>query len=326
MAYQLIVVKQEGNYDISEFAGNFTLQDNIDSLGVEFSFSVGVSDERYFTKFSVEVGDIILFRNVDEIFRGIIVQKNLSGKTEQSFKAYDFCWYLNKSKIIKQLNGINASEAIKQICSELDIKVGEIPPMKCNINHIYYDKTAADIIDDILEQETKETGKIYFKEMKGDSFYIFEKSSLTIKPMFQPAINIAPFPVGEVLGNVNQTWSIEEMKNAVKIVSGSEKSVRILGEAKAEQEIQKYGLLQEIESIDEKEFNKAQNIAENKLKQYNKVKQTLSVDLLGEDNTRAGRVITFDDKNIAGNFLITNCQHTISSGIHTMTLELEVIV
>ncbi len=325
MAYQVIIVKQNQCYDVSDIAGNISWNDNIDSLGMEFCFSVAVSDEKYFTKFVIEVGDMVLFRKEYEIFRGIIVSKTISETTEQNFKAYDFCWYFNKSKIIKQFNGINASRAIQQLCDELNIKVGEIASMRSNIKHIYYDKTVADIIEDILEQETAETAKSYIKEMRGDSFYIFEKGSIVIKPMFKPAVNIAAFPVTNEIGNFNRVCSIEEMKNAVKIVSGSEKSVRILGEAKDEQNIQKYGLLQEIETIDEKEFNKAQNIAQNKLKQYNKIDETISVDLLGDDSTRAGRILTINDEKteILGDFLITSCNHTFSKGIHTMTLELE---
>lgn len=325
MAYQIIIVKQNTCYDISDIAGNINWKDSIESLGMEFDFSVAASDEKYFTKFVIEVGDMVLFRKEYEIFRGIIVNKTVSETTAQNFKAYDFCWYLNKSKLIKQFNGINAAEAIKQICNELNIKIGNITNMRANINHIYYDKTAADIIDDILEQETQQTAKIYIKEIRKDSFYIFEKGSITIQPMFKPASNIAAFPITNEIGSFNKVWSIEDMKNAVKIVSGSEKSVRILGEAKDEQNIQKYGLLQEIESIDEKEFNKAQNIAQNKLKQYNKISETLRVDLLGDDSTRAGRILTINDEKteILGDFLITSCNHTFSKGIHTMTLELE---
>lgn len=325
MAYQVIIIKQNDCYDITDITGNISWNDSIESLGMEFCFSVGMSDEKYFTKFVIEVGDMVLFRNENELFRGIIVDKTVSSTTEQSLKAYDFCWYFNKSKLIKQFNNINAAEAIKQLCSELNIKIGEIANMRVNIKHIYYDKTVADIINDILEQETQQTAKIYIKEMRKDSFYIFEKGAITIEPMFKPASNIAAFPVTNEIGGFNREWSIEEMKNAVKIVSGSEKSVRILGEAKDEQNIQKYGLLQEIETIDEKEFNKAQNIAQNKLKQYNKINETLKVDLLGDDNTRAGRVIAIHNKKmgITGNFFITSCSHTITSGIHTMSLELE---
>lgn len=323
--YQVIIAKSNQYYDISDIAGNISWNDNIESLGMEFNFSIGQSDEIYFSKFVIDTGDIVFFKNENEIFRGIIVNKMVSDKTQQSFKAYDFCWYLNKSKVIKQFNGINATEAIKQLCNELSIKIGEIAAMKCNIKHIYYDKTVADIIDDILEQETAETSKIYIKEIRGDCFYIFEKNSLKINPTFQPAKNIAAFPVVNAMGSCSREWSIEEMKNAVKIVSGSEKSVRILGQAKDDTNIQKYGLLQEIETVDKKDFNKAQNIAENKLKQYNKINEKISVNLLGDDTTRAGRVITINDETLSGDFFITSCQHSISGGIHTMSLELEKI-
>ncbi len=328
MEYQIIIIKQQKYYDISDIAGGISWSDNVESLGMEFCFSAGVSDEIYFSKFIIDVGDMVLFRRECEIFRGIIVNKTISNTTEQSFKAYDFCWYMNKSKLIKQFNGINAGEAIKQLCSEMNMKLGKIATMKSNISHIYYDKTVSDIIDDILEQETAETAKIYIKEMRGDSFYIFEKGILFINPIYKPAINIAPFPVVNEIGGFHREWSIEDMKNAIKIVSTSEKSVRILGEANDEQNIQKYGLLQEIETVDEKDFNKAQNIAQNKLKQYNKVGETFSIDVLGDDTVRAGRMITIYNEKIGvtGDFFIKNCSHTVSGGVHTMSMELEAVL
>ena len=47
-----------------------------------------------------------------------------------------------------------------------------------------------------------------------------EIEDITIQPMFKPASNIAAFPITNEIGSFNKVWSIEDMKNAVKIVSG----------------------------------------------------------------------------------------------------------
>ena len=327
MGYSVYIAKGQDIYDISDYAGNINWSDNIDTLGMQFDFSTGVSLDRYFPKMSIDQGDIVILRNEKEIFRGIIVSKSYNGTQDISYTAYDFCFYLNKSKIIKQFNNINATSAIQQICSELDIKVGSIAPMRASITHIYYESTAAEIIDDILTQEAQETGNTYIKEMQGDSFYVFEKTSKPITATFKPAVNIAKFDIGLAISSPSRTLSIEDMKNSILIVSGDEQSVRVLAIAKDDEGIKKYGLLQEIESVDDSDLNKVQNVAENKLKELNKVSETISCTLLGSDDVRAGRVLTLVEEStgISGNYFVKSCSHTISKGIHTISVELEAI-
>nr|DAD95057.1 MAG TPA: 43 kDa tail protein [Siphoviridae sp. ctVqj4] len=323
MDYHLCIIKGKEIYDISDYAGSITWNDSIDTLGMQLSFSIGISMDRYQPALNIDPGDIVIFRNKVEIFRGIIVSKDI-GRTENSFTAYDFCFYLNKSKVIKQYHKINAAVAIEQLCTELNIKVGSIAPMRCLITHIYYESTAAEIMDDILEQENQETGKQYLKEMRGDSFYIFERTSKPIIATFKPAFNIAEFNIGIAIGNPTRNLSIEEMKNSILIVSGNEKSVRILASAKDEEGISRYGLLQEIEKVDEKDKNKVRYIAQNKLSELNQVSETVSVELLGNDEVRAGRVLTLSEKmtGIEGSYLVKACNHTLSNGVHTMSVEL----
>lgn len=327
MDYSTFILKNQNVYNISEYSGNIAWNDSIDTLGMQLDFSIGVSSDRYYTKFSIDPGDIVILRNKNEIFRGIIVNKSYNSSYEIGFTAFDFCFYLNKSKVIKQFNKINAATAIQQLCSELDIKVGSIAPMSSLITHIYYDNTASEIIDDILEQENQETGKIYLKEMQGDSFYIFERTSKPITAKFKPAINIADFDISLSIGEPSRTLSIEEMKNSVLIVSGNEKSVRVLATARDEAGIKKYGLLQEIESVDDKDMNKAQNIADNKLLELNRIVETVNLNLLGNDDVRAGRVLKLSDEatDINGNYLVVSCSHNLSGGIHTMSVDLELM-
>ncbi len=294
---------------------------------MQLDFSTGMSQDNFFPKLSIDQGDIVILRNKNEIFRGIIVSKNYNGVQEISYTAFDFCFYLNKSKVIKQFNNINASAAIQQLCTELNIKVGSIAPMSTLVTHIYYDSTVADIIDEILEQENKETGKIYLKEMQGDSFYVFERTSRPIEARFKPTFNIAEFDIGLAISEPARTLSIEDMKNSILIISEDEKSVRILAEAKDKDGINKYGLLQDIESVDDTDKNKVRNIAQNKLNELNRINETVSVSLLGNDDVRAGRVLNLSNESvgIAGNYLVKSCSHNISGGIHTMSAELEAI-
>lgn len=324
----IYIVKNNKRYDITSFVGNISWSDSVDTLGSQLDFSTGYSSERYFPKFDINCGDIVIMVEEYEIFRGIIVTKDFSSYSEISYTAFDFLWYFNKSKVIKQFNGINAGAAIGQLCSEFSISVGSIAPMRSLVNHIYYENTVSEIIDEILEQEFNETGKTYIKEIDKGSFYIFEKYSKTVKGFFRPASNIAPFDVTLVPAMPSRSFSIEDMKNSILIISGEENSVYTAGKAQDTESISKYGLLQEIESIDDEQLNKAQNTAQNRLKEFNKVAETSSIQLLGDFNVRSGRVIAITENytGMNGNYFIKSCSHSISAGIHTMDLELEGVV
>lgn len=324
----IYIVKDNKTYDITSFVGNVSWSDSVDTLGSQLDFSTGYSSEKYFPKFDIECGDIVVMTEENEIFRGIVVTSDFSNYSEKSYTAFDFLWYLNKSKVIKQFNGVNAGDAIGQLCSEFSITVGTIAPMRCLINHIYYENTVSEIIDNILEQEFNETGKTYIKEIDKGSFHIFEKHSKTVQGFFRPAVNIAPFDVTTVPAMPSRSFSIEDMKNSILIISGEENSVYTVGKAQDTGSISKYGLLQEIENVDDEDLNKAQNIAENRLKELNKVSETVSIQLLGDFNVRSGRVIAIkeDYTGLNGNYFIKSCSHSGSSAVHTMDLELERVI
>lgn len=324
--YKLYIIQDNQTYDITELVSDISWSDDIDTLGMQMNFTIACSKTKYGPAFFAKVTDKVLFiGNEDEIFRGIIVTKESSAEELETFTAFDFAFYLNKSYVIQQFNGLDAKSAINQLCTIKNITVGEIAPMNTIIKHNYVKQTISDIIDDIIKQQQEETGKRYVREVRGESFYLFEAGTIVIKLMFQPAYNIQPFDVMQAINNPSITESIEEMKNSIIIISGNEKSTRVVGTAKDEKSIQQCGLLQYMDSVDEKNINKAQNIAETKLKELNKIAKTYSIETLGDDKARAGRTVEIENETVGlqGKFLIKSCSHTLSSGVHTMSMELE---
>lgn len=323
--FKFFIVKDNKNLDISDFIGNISWSDSIDSLGVQLDFSL--PKDNAYIKFYIDCGDIIiLYKNNTIIFKGIVVDKNINSIFEETFSAFDFAFYLNKSKIIKQFNNINGNSAISSLCTENNISLAEIPPLTTSINHIYFENTIAEIIDDILEQCNKETGKIYYKEVLEDRLYIFEKGTKHINPTYKLAINVATINVLDEIGiNFSKSYSIADLKNKVTIIAKNEKETRTLAIKEDNKNISKYGLLHHIENIDDKDINQATNIATNKLKELNIIKETLSLELLGDANIRAGRVLYINNKeiNINGKFNIISSNHTIENSIHKTTVELE---
>lgn len=228
--------------------------------------------------------------------------------------------------MIKQFNNISGSAAISSICTEQGIALAEVPNLTTNINHIYFENTVAEIIDDILEQCNKELGKVYYKEVLENSLYIFERGTKVINPTYKMAINVATINVLDEIGlNFSKRYSIADLKNKITIITQNEKSARVIATKEDNKNIEKYGLLHHIESIDEKDINQATNIANNKLKELNTIIETLSLELLGSTDLKAGRVLNINNKDIDinGKFNIISSKHTLENGIHKTSIEIE---
>lgn len=325
--YKLFIINDIGTYEITDYTGNISWSDSLDTLGVQLDFVTAFSDEKYFQKIDINAGDKVILKGEDIIFTGIIVSQSINGKTEKSYTCFDFAVYLNKSMVIKQFKKISAGTAIKQLCLSAGINIGEIAKMNKLINHIYKDSTIADIIDDIINQESSESGKKFIKEMREDKFYIIEQPKTPIEVFFKPAENVSAFNIAQYPGNISKTLSIEEMKNSIIIVSNSEKSTRIIAHAKDNKSIDKYGLFQEITTVDDKELSKAKNIAENILKEKNTINESISLQLIGNKKIKAGRILQLEESKteLKGLYRIISSKHTISKGIYTVDTELEAV-
>lgn len=155
---------------------------------------------------------------------------------------------------------------------------------------------------------------------------IFEKGSKIINPTYKMAINVATINVLDEIGqNFSKGYSIADLRNKVTIITQNEQEARVIATKDDTDKIKKYGLLHHIETIDEKDLNQATNIATNKLKELNKIKETLSLELLGSIEIRAGRVLNINNKEISinGKFNIISSSHKIENGVHLTSVELE---
>jgi hypothetical protein len=311
MAHTLYVNKK----NISHLVGSVSWESNVDTLGVKLEFDFAFTDINGIPKNLVTAGDLVVLRNNNkEIFRGMVVVENANGRSPRKYTCFDFAFHLNKSKTIIQFNKDIASQAIEKVLNRFKVphKITTIP---VKISKIYKQEYVSDVIKDILSLAKKELGIKYRLEMRGGTLYIEKQKDLLVKPQYT------------LISNPSRSRSIEEMKNSILIVSDGEKSTKIISEAKDNKNISKYGLLQEIETVDKKDIAKARNIANNLLSELNKVKEDNSIELLGDDNVRAGRILKVNEPitGIVGEYLITDCKHIVTKGTHKMSLTLGVV-
>lgn len=318
MSYTLYLARGSALYDISEISGKIEWGDSLGTIGADMSFTAAVTDE-----FAVQGKDIVILKNNDELFRGIVLTKTGPFDGTATCKLYDFGYFMGQSKIIMQFNGTPASAAVKQVCDKAGVDVGEIPDMKISVKKVYFNETPADIIKDILSQEFGESAEQYYIEIRGSALYIFKPFEVT--GTFKPADNVAAFDVTNTPSSPVLTESVSGIWNDVIVVSGSAESHRVIAEAKDDEDIAKSGLRQTIEVIEDKNVAQASNIAKNKLKEYGTIQRTLSADMPGADNIRSGRIITYEDEEngLTGKYLIKSCRHSIDGGIHTLSADME---
>lgn len=309
--------------DITGLVGSVTLGSNVDTLGDQLNFSMAYSPP-YLTA-DVNVGDLIQLFDGNEVFRGIVITKTRNENT-QEFDCFDYAFYLNKTKVIKQFNKIRADDAIRQLLAEYGVLVGYIAPMAVPITKIFYDKEVSAVIKEILQEVTDATCVNFAMEMNLDKFEVHDDSERLVKATVRPAKNLPAVDCMQTISDPTKTASIEDMKNRVKVFAGNEKGVKIYAEAENAGLISLYGLLQETKSVDEKNIAQAGNIATNTLKEFGKVAITASVTVLGSFDLRAGRTVEISEPvtNIFGKHKIKSASHSIGQ-THTTSLELEMI-
>ena len=303
--------------DITSYTGSYTLSDNIDSLGAEFKFRLMSNPlDTNFRGKELPIGTkVVFFHNSTKMFSGIIVAYNRNSLTEYEYTAFDYAYYLNKSEAQIQFNNINTSDAIKRLCNENGVTVGNICDIPTPVNKIYQGNPISDIIKDLLKMAEAEQKVHYRMEVRDTALYIERYRDLYVQA---EAVTI--------VGDFNSSYSITEMANRIVIVSSSEKNQQIVAEKSDANSIRTYGQITKIEKVDDKQMSQAAEIAANKLLDLNSVKRSFSVTLLGSDAVRSGRMLMFDQPeiNLTGAYLVKNCTHNFSGNKHTMRLDLEV--
>ncbi|SMG58192.1 XkdQ/YqbQ family protein [Paenibacillus aquistagni] len=326
--HELILVQGKTKRNITQLVGNVTWSSNMDALGVELSFDYAFNDSVHFEKFDlIEIGNHVVLMNEGKVIsRFVIVAESVSGRFGKSYTCFDYSWYLNKNETVIQFIKASASQAIAKMLDRFGIK-HKITPIKTLITKIYKDMTISDIINDILEQATQETKTKYRLEMNKDVLTISKMSDLVISPKVRLSSNIPLIPIPSALGNPSRSRSIEDMKNNVIVVNGKEDSSKVLASLKDSKSMARYGQLTEVITADEKNESQARNIAKNTLAEMNRIKETVSIEMLGHDDVRAGRILAIKEPvtGLSGNYLIVSASHALNNGIHKVSVELEAV-
>lgn len=318
--------------EITAYTNNYQRSDGIDTLGQEFTFDLAdnpfdfnMMNQRLAIGGKIEFSNQVSNNNKSAtmalneepkeeiVFQGIIVAEKQSGTNKYTYTCFDYCFYLNKSEIEIQFNGVSGLDAIKAVCNENNVPLGNVADIKTKIKKIYQGKPVSDVIKDIIKQATEETGYKYRLEYREGKVHVEDYKELVLDKVITQPIN-----------NYSRDLSMEDMRNSVLVISSKEKSKSVKSTIQDDESIKKYGLIKKIVKVDDKKSAQTAQIAKKTIQESNKIKENLNLTLLGDDAVRSGRIIIIDDYtvDIHDKFLVTNCKHNYGVN-HTMTLDLK---
>lgn len=312
--------------DITGITSNYTRGDQIDQLGEEFDFDLidNPLDVNYQGNRLQFGGKICFENNGKAVYTGIIEDESRDGLAKFKYKAYDYAWFLNKDQVFVQLVDCTASDAIRKICDQKGIQVGEIAEMYTVINKVYNGDEVSKALKDIISQETDATGVEYRMEVRVDKLYVTKRNDLKIKATYQLAPNEQPFDITDVIGDYSADSSVKDLVTKVVVTSGKEKDAAIVATAENPDAAKVYGDIVHYETITNKDSD-PQAIADKKLKELCRKKISKRLKLFGSDEVRSGRVLTFNSEELGlvGDFLVISASHTYDNINHFMTLEIQ---
>lgn len=235
---------------------------------------------------------------------------------------FDVGFYLNQNKVIKQFKNANIGKAIESLCLEYNISVS-LPPFKNIVNKIYKDVTFADVIKELLKLEKDKEGKkdLYIDCKNGKlniNQYAMEQD---LTALIGNNLMVAS---DRTYSNCSVKKSIKDLKNRVIYTDNNETSVKqIIRQNPAS--ISSFGLLTTIEEVDTNKNNNLEELAQNKLDELNKVKEEISLNLLGDYRVSKGKLIDFTNTSygLDGVYLVKSASHEISGAKETVSVSIE---
>lgn len=251
----------------------------------------------------------------EPFYVGVITDfKHTTDVNKFYYSGFDVGFYLNKNKVIKQFKTeTNILKAIKDLCLEYEIKTEKavFPKFKASVKKIYKNITFADVIKDLLKIEKDKSGlKDLYIDCKNGVFNIRQyQVERNLNALVGNGYLISS---DKTYSNVETKKSFQNLKNRVLISDNKEKNVRYKYD-KDNASINTYGLLTEVVTVDSSKKVNYQQLATENLKELNRVKEEISLSLLGDYRISKGKLIDFtiNDYGLNGVYLVKSATHTI---------------
>lgn len=264
-------------------------------------------------------GDAVRF-SVDgkPFFYGFIFDKSRKGSNRKVIQVtvYDQLYYL-KNKDTYVYKNKTASDLIRMIAQDFHLNLGVLEPTSVLLSRTEDDASLFDIIQNALDLTMNASSMMYCLYDKVGKLTLSSIGSMKYGLVIDE----------DIAGDFDYKTSIaDNTYNRVKLVyEDSESGQRKIYLAQDGSKINKWGVLQFYEKIDDKTM--AQQKAMGLLSLYNAKTRTLTLkDVLGDVNVRAGTLLVvimgLGDYNLSNYMLVNQVKHTFKDNEHLMEMKL----
>lgn len=263
-----------------------------------------------------EEGDLVTVKyKGQKVFYGFIFAISRDRDKILSVTAYDQLRYL-KNKDVYQYRNKKASEVLTMLANDFKLQLGEIEDTKFIIPKRLEDNVSLfDMILTALGITLQNTKKMY---VLYDDF-----GKLTLKDVENMKLNICID--SSTSENFSYTSSIENSANKILIYEETPNGAgkRIAAHEIDEENIKKWGVLQKIDILKEKENGKMK--ADALLQLYNRKFKSLSIkNVFGDVRVRAGSsiivVLDLGDVKVSNYMLVESAKHIFNNQEYLMDL------
>lgn len=325
MSYEIYKVKKdtfERNSKINQI-DNINWADDVENVFISFDFE---------TSEVLDVGQWIeLYEKDDDktVFYGLITKSERTRKEIYKYSGYDTGFYLEKNKItIQYRKSSTISTAIVDACKRIGIECGQIPSINISYTNLFKNETVSNILQKLLETaKDKGLKNHYYFDCKNGELNLYEyKMNDSLKGYVANIYKLNSF---DTINSFNITSSMEEMKNKILVISSVTKNKQTTVNERYttpnNENTEKFGILQDIVEVDaDKQVNYKQ-VAEDTLKEKNKITETLSLTVIGDYNMRKGTVTSIKNEKLGIDdyYVILNSSHSISGTKETVSVCVE---
>lgn len=265
----------------------------------------------------VEGNSVLIIVDGTNFFYGFIFSRQMSKEGFMSYTAYDQLRYLKNKETLIYKNK-RADQVIRIIAERFNLKCGTLANTSYAMSAVEDDATLFDIIQNALDDTLMTKNKLYvFYDKVG-------KLRLT---------NVVDMKVNDCLIDEEtgedfayKTTIDDEVYNQIKLVyENKDKGTYDLYVAKDSKNINSWGVLQMLETIEDPDVGKLKSRAY--LKLYNKKRRNLQITgVIGNKKVRAGSLVPvlldLVDIKIANYMLVDKVTHIFKNRQYTMDLSL----
>ena len=299
-------------------------QDDIEKVFIPFDFS---------TTEELEVGQWIELYEKDEniaVFRGVITNYSKQQEEIYTYSGYDIGFYLEKNKDVTQFRGQKISQAIKDICTRFELPIAQtFYSIDTTVRKIYNNVQLSEIVLDLL-QLAKD------KDVKFKNYCIDCRMGFINILRYTENNNLHAYLANlysakslDLITGYDINHSIEDLKTKVVVVNTVKDSEKEkMPERKAapnEDAIKKYGILQEVIELDRDKKVNYEEVAQKKLDELCKVKETISLTFMSDHHAHKGVIISIDNEELHLNdkYLIKTSKHKITQSKEEVVVNIQ---